>query len=115
MKKTFNQSLCTAMLASVFLTASATPVLARQQFGSKQNYPVFTSEKRANELTDHQAKNKLNPATKKKLHSRNKAKIKLQEIKPLADNDNARITLVVKNDWGDGGGYQVLLDSNATI
>ena len=67
MKKTFNQSLCTAMLASVFLTASVTPVSARQQFGSKQNYPVFTTEKRANELTDHQAKNKLNPATKKKL------------------------------------------------
>ena len=26
-----------------------------------------------------------------------------------------RFTHVVKNDWGDGGGYQVLLDSNATI
>lgn len=115
MKKTFNQSLCTALLATCVLTTNATPVSARQQFGSKQNYPVFTTEKRANELTDHQAGTQLTPATKKKLRSQNKGKIKLQEIRPLANNDNARITLVVKDDWGDGGGYQVLLDADATI
>lgn len=115
MKKTFNQSLCTALLATCVLTTNATPVSARQQFGSKQNYPVFTTEKRANELTDHQAGTQLTPATKKKLRSQNKGKIKLQEIRPLADSNNARITLVVKNDWGDGGGYQVLLDPDATI
>ena len=103
MKKTFNQSLCTALLATCVLTTNATPVSARQQFGSKQNYPVFTTEKRANELTDHQAGTQLTPATKKKLRSQNKGKIKLQEIRPLANNDNARISLIVKDDWGDGG------------
>ncbi len=41
-----------------------------------------------------------------------KPKMVLQSVQPFADNENAKITLNVLMDWGDGSGYQVLLDSD---
>ena len=43
-----------------------------------------------------------------------KVALKLMETRPFASKDNARITLDVYMDWGDGSGYQVLLDADAT-
>lgn len=41
-----------------------------------------------------------------------KPKMVLQSVRPFADSQNAKITLNVLIDWGDGSGYQVLLDSD---
>lgn len=41
-------------------------------------------------------------------------KIQVKEAAPLNDSTKARITLDVQNDWGDGSGYQMLLDKDAT-
>lgn len=41
-----------------------------------------------------------------------KPRMVLQGIKPFADSENAKITLTVNIDWGDGTGYQILLDSD---
>lgn len=41
--------------------------------------------------------------------------IELQSVRPLANDENARITLDVQMDWGDGTGYRMLLDADATM
>lgn len=41
--------------------------------------------------------------------------IELQSVRPLANDENARITLDVQMDWGDGTGYQMLIDADATL
>ena len=38
----------------------------------------------------------------------------LAEVRPFESKENARVTLRVHIDWGDGTGYQVLLDDDAT-
>ena len=40
--------------------------------------------------------------------------IKLADVRPFDSKDKARISLDVQFDWGDGSGYQLLLDSDAT-
>lgn len=41
--------------------------------------------------------------------------IELQSVRPLANDENARITLDVQMDWGNGTGYRMLLDADATM
>ena len=43
-----------------------------------------------------------------------KVALRLADTRPFASKENARITLDVQMDWGDGTGYQVLLDADAT-
>lgn len=41
--------------------------------------------------------------------------IELQSVRPLDNDENARITLDVQMDWGNGTGYRMLLDADATM
>lgn len=41
--------------------------------------------------------------------------MELQSVRPLDNDENARITLDVQMDWGDGTGYQMLIDADATL
>ncbi len=41
--------------------------------------------------------------------------IELQSVRPLANDENARITLDVQMVWSDGSGYQMLIDADATL
>lgn len=43
-----------------------------------------------------------------------KGSLKLQSVSPIED-DQARITLNIESDWGDGSGYQLLLDPDGII
>ena len=46
--------------------------------------------------------------------ARKSVSLKLADTRPFDSKDNARITLDVQFDYGDGTGFQVLLDSDAT-
>ena len=44
-----------------------------------------------------------------------KPKMVLQSVRPYADSENAKITINVLMDWGDGSGYQILFDSDHSV
>ena len=49
------------------------------------------------------------------VHNDGLPQLKLMEVRPYANEETARITIYNRMDWGDGTGYQVLLDSDANI
>ncbi len=105
MKKHF--ALLAGAFASFGFLPGQTPIAEPQPIGKASSDLCLPVPKLEFKNTD--------PACKKasKGNAR-QAALKLESIRPLASKENARITLEVQIDWGDGSGYQILIDADGT-
>ncbi len=120
MKRIINHLICaTLLVGSAYASAGINRLPNGERFGLRQAEGAIVTlrdgsraERRMTDLT----KDKVRRSVKQRERAESRSpQLKLQEIRPLAEGGNARITLVVQKDWGDGTGYQILLDADATI